>query len=501
MEAIESALSFEASRSGELTCSFQGKYFHSKYNPRTEGERFAENIQADFSPLCIFVLEPALSYCAPYIKKRFPEALVCAIRFTRAFSDSDREWNHVFYLKEGKISLGEELFSTLGEEKLCASLSFDWPATKQAFPQENTESWNEIKKSILKSRDVIATRAYFSKRWLKNSIIFASRIKKACILAKGSESIVITASGPSLGPSLPFIKENRKRFFLIALSSSYLPLSSYGIKADMVISSDGGYWAKKHLDFPQKQTELFAIEAEGAVPRHILAEDAVIPLAYPDGLETDFLKAVGCPFMISERNGTVAGTALTFAATMTSGSIYLCGLDQAASPAFQHTQPNALETDNARRDFRLKPVETRISASRFNSSSVLEIYRNWFITVSPRFSKNVFRLSDNYHYEYALGDIRDINWDDFSRKESGNNEVPQKIKMSEYSVSGKKEERREKILKSLAELSKTQKFIDEVFPMEAILIKRELSDTKAQNLRMNLAEKTRKLLSECSKLL
>ena len=68
------SLVFESSKAGELTCSFQGKYLHSKYNPTNEGEKFAAGIKADFSPLCVFILEPALSYCAPFLKKRFPKA-------------------------------------------------------------------------------------------------------------------------------------------------------------------------------------------------------------------------------------------------------------------------------------------------------------------------------------------------------------------------------------------------------------------------------------------
>ena len=165
---MKSQVNFEKSKSGLLTCSFQGKFLHSKYNPQAEGEKFAENLQADFSPLCVFIIEPALSYCATPLRKRFPSAALCAIRFLKDFSDYDKEWDKVFYLESGNsIPMSELLFENLGEEKLISSLAFDWNPTKQTFPQKNLESWSEIKKAILKARDVIATRAYFSKRWLK----------------------------------------------------------------------------------------------------------------------------------------------------------------------------------------------------------------------------------------------------------------------------------------------------------------------------------------------
>ena len=163
-------VNFEPSRTGELTCSVQGKYLHSKYNQQTEGERFAGNIQADFSPLCVFILEPALSYCASPLKKKFPGTSLCAIRFSKDFSQADDKWDKVFYLKDSPIALSEVLFNSLGEEKLISSLAFDWTASKNIFPEESMLAWQEINKAILKARDVLATRAYFSKRWLKNKI-------------------------------------------------------------------------------------------------------------------------------------------------------------------------------------------------------------------------------------------------------------------------------------------------------------------------------------------
>ena len=505
---MDSQIIFEASKSGELTCSLKGKYLHSKYNPLAEGEKFAQNLQADFSPLCVFIIEPALSYCAESVKKKFPGAAVCAIRFSRDFSESDTKWNKVFYL-DGEIPLGEILFNSLGEEKLISSLAFDWTPAKNIFPEESMLAWGEIKKAILKARDVIGTRSYFSKKWLKNSLIFASKIQKTLLLENGDTPIIIAASGPSLKTSIPVLKKYRDSFFLIAVSSAFMPLSKNGISPELVISSDGGYWAKKHLDFSGEENAhtVFALEAESAIPKKLLTQKEILPLCYDDGLEKDFLDSIGCPYMLSERNGTVAGTALCFAHSLTGGNIFLCGLDQAPSPSYQHTQPNALETDNGKKDFRLKTAETRMTASRFNSQASLEIYRNWFISNSEYFSKRVFRLSDNFKYDFSLGKIREINWNDFEKmtgcghtqQNAANN--PKKILFKSVKIKVNGGERKSKLLETLRKLSQTEKFADEVFPMDSILIKRELSPEKRGELNSKLTEKTEKLLKECEKLL
>ena len=492
---------FESSRNGQVTCSFQGKYLHSKYNPEGEGERFAESLEADFSPLCVFIIEPALSYCAKALKNRFPAAILCAIHFTKVFKDYDSDWDFVFYLDRNEMtaSLSEDLFDALGEEKLCSSLVYDWIAAKQSFPEDNLLAWTEIKKAIIKARGVIATRAYFSKRWTKNAILFASNIQKPLLLKNGKCPLVITASGPSLSSSLPFLKKYRDSFFLLALSSSYMPLTHYGLKPDLVISSDGGFWAKKHLCFPGQKNSVFALECESAVPGNIFLKAPVISLAYPDGPGKELLKAAKIPFVISQRNGTVAGTALDFAMEITSGNIYFCGLDQAPSPALQHTQPNNLEIDNSKKDFRLRTSETRNTVSRFNSEQSLSIYRNWFKSNSKRYAKRVFRLSDNYKYDFTLGEIQDIGWEVFQKKESQTSKI--KPEFTESKIITKTEERNSLIQNKLLEISRKDEFINEVFPMESIIIKRQISNEEKENRIRELNEKMQDFLQECKKLL
>ena len=495
---MESQIHFESSKAGELTCCFQGKYLHSKYNPESEGERFAESITADFSPLCVFILEPALSYCAQHIKARFQSAECYAIRFCRFFADSDSLWDGVFYL-DSNIPLSEQLFTTISEEKLISSLALDWAASKQIFPAENLRAWNEIKTAILKARDVLGTRSYFSKRWLKNSLIFASKLQNPVTAEKGNSAIVVAASGPSLASSLPFLKKFRDSFFLIAVSSAFMPLSKHGIAPDMVMSSDGGYWAKKHLDFPKQKETVFALEAECAVSKEILARKNILPLCYADGLERNFLEAIGCPYQLSERNGTIAGTALCFAHELTSGKVYLCGFDQAPAHAFQHTQPNALESDNAKKDFRLKNTETRITAARFSSAQSLAIYRDWFISNSAYFSKRVFRLSDNFQYAYSLGSIKENNWEDFKEKEGGKNKKKPRFIRGNIRVAQK--ERSEKLLKMLDSLSESEKFLAEVFPLDSLLIQRELSEEKQVEKQAQIRQKARDFVKSCEKFL
>lgn len=494
-------LEFSAAKSGDRTCSFGGKYLHSKYNPLQEGERFVSNLDADFSPFCVIILEPALSYCAPFLRRRFPNAKICCIRFSNSFSEYDSKWDFVFYgEKENFLNLSEDLFNALGEENLISGLFFDWQASKNIFPEANARCWQEIQKAVFKARDVLGTRSYFSRRWLKNSVLFCKKIQKGFTAEKTEKPVLIAASGPSLESSVPFIKKFRADFFLVAVSSAFLPLLENGIEPDLTISSDGGFWAKRHFFVPgrKKNGHVFALEAEGASFSEIYEENEIIPLCYEDGLEKKLLEAIGCPFMISRRNGTVAGTALEFALGFTLQKVFLAGFDQAPAIAFQHTQPNALEIISQKNDSRISPKETRITKSRFGSEKSLEIYRNWFSANSERFESRVFRISDNYNFPCKLGKIKDISWTNF---EKAGLSSKSEIKKHFFKVTLSKEERREKIVSELKKISSSEFFLDEVFPMDLILIKREKNLEKKSALEEKIKEKAENLIEEISDLL
>lgn len=500
-------IDFSIAKSGNKTCAAEGRYLHSKYNPLTEGEKFAESVSADFSPFCIVVIEPALSYCASSLRVRFPNAKICCIRFTPCFSEYDSLWDYVFYTEDSDFSLlNEDLFSILGEEALISGLFLDWLPSKNAFLSLNEKCWKEIQKAVLKARDVLGTRSYFSKRWLKNSVLFCKNIQRGFTLKKTQKDVLIAASGPSLLSSLPFIKTFRNRFFLIAVSSAFLPLVKNGISPDFTISSDGGFWAKRHLYTPGnyiKNKNVFALEQEGAAFSKLYDEDSIIPLCYEDGIGKELLKAIDCPFMLSKRNGTVAGTALEFAFSFTDKNIFLAGFDQSPSSSFQHTQPNAIELISQMNDTRLSPEETRNTKSRFNSANTLEIYRNWFISNSQKFSKRVFRLSDNYSFSFSLGSIKDINWTDFAGYSKDTDGTLQDFKQITlpFEIKLTAKERKEKLISKIKEISSTELFLNEVFPMDLLLIKREKDTDKKEELKLNAARKITDFIKELSLLL
>ncbi|MBQ3670603.1 MAG: DUF115 domain-containing protein [Treponema sp.] len=494
-------IGFQEAKNGERTVSCDGKFLHSKYNPSSEGEKFAQNVQADFSPLCLIFIEPALAYSAFFLKKRFPRTQFIAIRFFTEFDKTEnaRLFDRTIFFDEN-TNLADELFECLSEEELCSALVLEWTPTKNLLPEKNALVWNEIKAAILKSRDVLGTRSYFSKRWLKNSISFFTNINTFCTARKTKLPIVVASSGRSLESSLPFLCELRQSYFLIAVSSAFLPLITHNIVPDIVISTDGGYWAKKHLAFPtghkSLSTPVFALSSESAVPKRLLQNEKIIPLCYDDDeIQRQLFLSLGIPHMPARRNGTVSGTAVELALTLTDRTVYCVGLDQAPAVGYQHTQPNSLEQSSQAADFRLKPKETRLTSSQFSSAGSLAIYRNWFISKSRTRLSRVKRLSASYPFAFSLGAIKDVDWAFFKDTESDGHSAH--ADFSPLSLAEKSSLERKKILSAaLEKIRMTDNFKKEFFPMERLLILRETDEEKKKVLKRELEEKISAFLKD-----
>ena len=456
---------FSAARNGSLSCTINNKQYHSLYNPENEALSFCKNtVKPSFKPSVILIIEPGLSYCAGELKKLFPESQIAAVRLTDSFSEYDILWDKVFYFNSNS-SISEELYNYFGEENLLRTAIYSWPQSSSILTELNNAVLAEIKKAVVKSRSVLYTREHFSKKWFLNSIKFFLNIRKITLTDKIKKDILITASGPSLTDSIRYIKEYRNNFFLIAVSSSLSVLQNNEITPDLVLSTDGGFWAKKHLS---GNSSIFALTDESCISTALLRNSVIFPLAYKNSIGEKIFKKLQFPFFYASRNGTVSGTAAELALSLTDKKVYFCGLDLCPTPGFQHASPNNLEKENSSNDFRYRPKEQRLTISRFSSEGSLEIYRNWFTNTSSICSERFFRLSDNYKYTFTLGKIKDLNWKDLTldRIESDKTDFL-KIKIPSYT--------KNELKSIILDLIETDFVQNELFPLENLLINRSLT--------------------------
>ena len=498
------AVEFFSAKNACESARANGVLLHSSYNPQAEAERFAHSLEAAFIPSRVIILEGALSYALPYLRQKFKGAKIGCARYCDDFLKSDSLWDFCIPLNDKKngVPFSERLFSFLGEEELFQCVFYEWPPSARAWPKESKEAWKEIKAAMEKAKTLLATREYFSKRWLKNKILFFEKLRKTCALKKTSLPVLICASGPSLESAAPSIRNVRKKLFVCALSSSISALKRLGIEPDLCLSTDGGHWAKKHLETLKKifLKSPLALASEGACPSALFKEKSILPICYDDDtLSIKLAKAMGITFVSGRRNGTVSGSALELFLQNSFGPIFFAGLDLQNSKSGGHARPNALDAMNEEKDFRLSPKEKRAAAASFKNPS-LEIYADWFSSFGLG-ERKVYRIAGRKKFERTLGMIKDISEKEFESLLEKEKEISAKDKFI-FECGGPSiplEKRTAAIKKTLEEEQKDLSLAKEIFPADCIMAKREKNEEEKARCFRLIEEKTKNLLQDIFK--
>lgn len=407
-------IEFSTAKDGNSTCKFNSIFLHSSYAPLRESERFVSSISSPFKPEIIFIIEPGLSYCTEYLRKKFPDAKLAVIRLIKELEDYNKAFDYSFNYFQWihPETFFSSLFEKFGENILAFSLLLCWEPSAKIFQKEIYSIFKSYKETIEKCHSVLRTRSFFEKRWIKNALnisIFSETTGE--LKKKGTCPVVICASGPSLKTVIPFLKQVKA--YIIAVSSALRPLFDAGITPDLVISTDGGYWAKKHLETLTKCETKIVLAVEGNIPLSLLKKSKIIPMVYPDGVESELFKKSGKAYITGLRCGTVSGTALEFARQITTGPVYFAGLDLYVSNGFQHTQNNNLELINSNQDKKIFSKEQRLCSQSFSNQKIsLKIYEDWFSNLND-LSKNVYRLIDDP--QNKLGSIKDIKCEELTK--------------------------------------------------------------------------------------
>ena len=409
-------ISIQKAKNGEETALAENCFLHSGYAPSKEAERYVQGLEIFYQPQVIVVCEPALSYVADFLRQRFPSSKIGAIRYTDFFASFNSKFDFVINLFECE-NLESKLENLFSEEILLSTFFIPWQPSSKVFSETDRQCWLSIKSCLERAKTLLITRQYFEKKWLKNSANFLRYVRNpVSLINKIQLPLAIISSGPSLKSSLPLLKENRKSFFIICLSSALSVCIKNEIIPDLCMSSDGGYWAGEHLKKLYKNDIVLALTGEGFCPKALLSKNRVLPLSYPDGISFELIKASGISYMPAVRNGTISGTALFWALSNSSQDIYLFGLDMAEQKGFQHTQPNELEYNASIKDFRINTKEKRLTASQFSSAS-LAIYRKWFENYNFNTEeRKIYRVINEDLKKNQLGKIIDINVKTFENK-------------------------------------------------------------------------------------
>ena len=483
----------QKAKNGEDTATADGHFLHSNYAPEKEAERFVQNLSLPYNPSSIIITEPALSYSAKALRKRFPDIKLGAIRYTPEFSEYDSFFDFVFnYYEHPDFEVYLE--SKLTEEELLSAFFVSWQPSSQVFKDTEKAVWQAIKAALVRSKTLLYTRQYFEKKWLLNSCRFIKYLKNPVSLnAPVQKDALIIASGPSLKPYLNFIKENQNSFFIICLSSAISVCLENDIIPDLCMSTDGGFWAGEHLKKLRKTTIPLAMPAEAYCSKGLFSKLKILPLIYDDGISSELLKNQKLECKRAVRNGTVSGTALLFAVQYCTKNIFFCGLDLAPQKGFQHTQPNELERNSVFKDNRLNTKEGRLARAGLPGGS-LDIYREWFASCKLSLgSRTVFRVIEPKQRKNTLGEIKDIDLKDFSKLTSN-----EKSKENFFEVLDFQKASASSAIKLLSDKEYIDLWKKQLFPLDYVQLSHNPANTE---LKEKIEVEWKKLKSKAEEIL
>ena len=277
-----------------------------------------------------------------------------------------------------------------------------WPALERAAPEE-TLAWATTFRDIYRTvQGSWLTRKYSGKRWWLNSLRNAVDWERPRFPRSGSRPILVAASGPSLGDGWDNLRLYRKDFELWALPSSFEALRLRGLEPDVAVTTDGGFYAKEHLQRLNggSAVVLSALSGCGDI---VLSRSP--SLLFSQGLpwESRLLSVFpGTPAQVPSQ-GTVAVTALQWALALTSGPVLVAGLDLAFRDYRGHVAGHTVDRRLAPQVGRTRPWETQWAHRCFSQATIslggrqrtspaMRTYALW-LGSKARFDRDVYRIA------------------------------------------------------------------------------------------------------------
>ncbi|MDR2793203.1 MAG: DUF115 domain-containing protein [Treponema sp.] len=177
---------------------------------------------------------------------------------------------------------------------------------------------------------------------------------------KGVKCAAVTAAGPSLERSLPLLKEQRTRYFIIATDTSLPALLAAGIEPDVAISIDCQLWTYNHFFRGTRRIPLFLDLASSP----LLAERSAAPYFFAGGhpLSLLFSRQQEIPEVdTSGGNVTYAAVSLAEAFGFGAETVELFGADFSYPRGVTYARGTWLYPFYDKQQHRLSPTETFFS--------------------------------------------------------------------------------------------------------------------------------------------
>lgn len=360
---------FLTSASGDLTVASDGVFLHSRHNPIKEAQRYVATFgQQVKDPAILIIIGSGLGYIDSLLRVRYPKAVLLSLHshieiVERADLAAHLSLNYQLFCGH-LLSLESFLVKHISEEMLWGVHTVLWSAhlpQTQALHQRVEQFLQRLKGSAF-------TTAQFGQRWISNAFhnyLAPSQLGQL----KPQQRVVLVASGETLMKALPLLIAQRATFFLMALSSALTCLSAHHLQPDLVVSIDGGFYAKTHLHQANSSLPLATVLLGAGSKLN------PVYLSFNTFIEQELL--AGLPHIGVPWAGTVAVSALALALKLTPNEVILVGQDFAVETWHGHARPHSFDTAHEAQSHRFNPLPTIYAPLYWHASATLPLYASW----------------------------------------------------------------------------------------------------------------------------
>ena len=397
-------IELQTARNGRPTAVLRGRALHSTYDPDREALRFVERAVST-PPGTLVLLGAGLGYVSEEIRRRYPRTRIVAIYYeaeihAQAWHRPPETWH-----PGSDLDLGSFLRATVGELDLEGLQVLEWEPSARACEAQSREANRTVLRHVNEVNASSVTTLAFGRLWIRNCIAnyVCGSAPLAALPLPADRGALIAASGPSLEPLVPVLREVRSRATLVALPSALPLLFHAGLPPDLVVVTDPGFYTGIHT----RELERAAIPVVMPLSAYRGLCSSSCPVHYlrqPLGFEEELLDAGRTPATRVPAFGTVAATALHLILRFLRGPAVFAGLDLGYDDVVSHARPNAFELwlrldSRCTRPFhhlsfaRAVDSSTREGPSRARTSRALTTYREWFASLPPADRERTLRLS------------------------------------------------------------------------------------------------------------
>ncbi len=320
---------------------YRGQRLHSRYNPQREADTILEKQIGNSQPQAIIIIEPGEGYIIASARKRYPQTPLLALHIDNRLYQRCRWPADAVWYPGLSRSLETVCSSFIAASPLPRIAIIIPPVMLQLAPTEVAAYREKLRGLLTQIRSDIATVGTFGRCWLVNSLINFLSIAHITRIPPITKPLCIVGSGSSIDEQLGILNKLQKKLTIWALPSALPSLLKENIIPQLVVATDGGYWATWHY------RPLRTISNSPGIPwaLPLTAARGIYHYQHPVFLfQQGFaLERRLAHFLVPRSpalpsSGTVAGSALLLAAHLGARQVILAGIDLAFRNWHLHCQ-------------------------------------------------------------------------------------------------------------------------------------------------------------------